>query len=130
MLPQRCKVAAPLVLVRISPTRYACASVKRSLILLLSHLLALGVGFAVGIYTLPRTFAGEKLHVVDLKLHRTVHWLSSGIIDHIPTTVFSAFPKLNRVYVAVRDYERVSTVPELSKGPIEYPGLSAGTATG
>ena len=52
-------------------------------------------------------FAGEKLHVVDLKLHRTVHWLASGIIDHIPTTVFSAFPKLNRVYAAVRDHERV-----------------------
>ena len=46
-------MAAPLLLVRNSPTRYACASVKRSLVLLLSHLLALGVGFAVGIYTLP-----------------------------------------------------------------------------
>ncbi|MEX2122772.1 MAG: glutathione S-transferase family protein [Woeseia sp.] len=52
-------------------------------------------------------FAGEKLHVVDLKLHRVVHWFASGIIDHIPTTVFSAFPKLNRVYAAVRDHERV-----------------------
>jgi glutathione S-transferase len=52
-------------------------------------------------------FAGEKLHVVDLKLHRVVHWFASGIIDHIPTTVFSAFPKLNRVYAAVRDDERV-----------------------
>lgn len=52
-------------------------------------------------------FAGEKLHVVDLKLHRAVHWLASGVIDHIPATVFSAFPKLNRVYAAVRDHERV-----------------------
>jgi len=52
-------------------------------------------------------FAGEKLHVVDLKLHRVVHWFASGIIDHIPTTVFSTFPKLNRVYAAVRDDERV-----------------------
>ncbi len=52
-------------------------------------------------------FAGEKLHVVDLKLHRAVHWLSSGVIDHIPKTVFAAFPKLNRVYAAVRDHERV-----------------------
>jgi glutathione S-transferase len=52
-------------------------------------------------------FAGEKLHVVDLKLHRTVHWLASGVIDHIPATVFSAFPKLNRVHAAVRDHERV-----------------------
>jgi hypothetical protein len=36
-----------------------------------------------------------------------VHWLASGVVDHIPTTVFSAFPKLNRVYAAVRDHERV-----------------------
>jgi glutathione S-transferase len=52
-------------------------------------------------------FAGEKLHVVDLKLHRAVHWLSSGIIDHVPSDVFSAFRKLNRVHDAVRDHEAV-----------------------
>jgi glutathione S-transferase len=52
-------------------------------------------------------FAGEKLHVVDLKLHRTVHWLASGIIDHMPPTVFSAFPKLNRVYAAVHNHDGV-----------------------
>ena len=52
-------------------------------------------------------FACEKLHVVDIKLHRAVHWLSSGIIDHSPASVLSAFPKLNRVYEAVRDHERV-----------------------
>jgi len=54
-------------------------------------------------------FAGEKLHVVDLKLHRAVHWFASGIIDHIPATVFSAFPKLNRVHDAVRDHQGVKT---------------------
>ncbi|HSG63829.1 MAG TPA: glutathione S-transferase family protein [Gammaproteobacteria bacterium] len=52
-------------------------------------------------------FAGEKLHVVDLKLHRTVHWFASGVIDYIPATVFSAFPKLNRVHDAVRDHAGV-----------------------
>ena len=52
-------------------------------------------------------FAGAKLHVVDLKLHRIVHWFAAGIIDHIPTTVFSTFPRLNRVYEAVRDHEGV-----------------------
>ena len=54
-------------------------------------------------------FAGEKLGVVDLKLHRAVHWISSGIIDHIPATVFSGFPKLNRVFTAVQDHEGVKT---------------------
>ncbi len=52
-------------------------------------------------------FAGEKLHVVDLKLHRTVHWFASGVIDHIPATVFAAFPKLNRIYDAVRNHQDV-----------------------
>jgi hypothetical protein len=41
------------VLVRDCLLRYACGPVKRLLILLLSHLLALGVGFAAGIYALP-----------------------------------------------------------------------------
>ncbi len=52
-------------------------------------------------------FAGETLHVVDLKLHRIVHWFASGVIDHIPATVFVAFKKLNRVHDAVRDHAGV-----------------------
>jgi glutathione S-transferase len=52
-------------------------------------------------------FAGAKLHVVDLKLHRIVHWFASGIIDHVPTDVFAAFPKLNRVYEAVHNHEAI-----------------------
>ena len=52
-------------------------------------------------------FSGAKIQVVDLKLHRAVHWIASGVIDHIPDTVFSGFPKLNRVFAAVRDHEGV-----------------------
>jgi glutathione S-transferase len=52
-------------------------------------------------------FAGEKLNVVDLKLHRIVHWFASGVIDHIPATVFAPFAKLNRVYNAVREHAGV-----------------------
>jgi len=52
-------------------------------------------------------FAGAKLQVVDLKIHRAVHWFASGIIDHIPTTVFDGFPKLKRVYAAVNDHKGV-----------------------
>ena len=52
-------------------------------------------------------FAGARLHVVDLKLHRAVHWLASGIIDHIPPSVFAAYPRLNRVYDAVREHAGV-----------------------
>jgi glutathione S-transferase len=52
-------------------------------------------------------FAGKDINVVDLKLHRTVHWFVSGVIDHIPTTIFDAFPKLNRIYRAVNEHAGV-----------------------
>ena len=52
-------------------------------------------------------FGGSAIHVVDLKLHMTVRWFRGGALDHIPTTIFSAFPKLNRVADAVADHPRV-----------------------
>jgi glutathione S-transferase len=52
-------------------------------------------------------FAGAKLHVVDLKLFIAVRWFASGTVDHVPATVFSAFPKLTRLYEAVRDDARI-----------------------
>jgi glutathione S-transferase len=52
-------------------------------------------------------FAGEKLHVVDLKLHMAVRWFAGGKLDHIPATIFAAYPKLTGVHAAVRDHERV-----------------------
>ena len=52
-------------------------------------------------------FAGRKLHVVDLKLHTAVRWFASGGLDHVPATIFAAYPKLNRVHDAVRDDARI-----------------------
>jgi glutathione S-transferase len=52
-------------------------------------------------------FAGAKLHVVDIKLYMAVQWFAGGKVDHIPATIFSAFPKLMRVHDAVRDDPRV-----------------------
>jgi len=52
-------------------------------------------------------FAGEKLHVVDLKLHMAVRWFIGGKVDFIPATIFTDFPKLNRVHDAVRDHAGV-----------------------
>ena len=48
-------------------------------------------------------FAGAKIHVVDLKLHMAVRWFLGGKVDHIPATIFAAFPKLMAVHDAVRD---------------------------
>lgn len=52
-------------------------------------------------------FGGEKLNVVDLKLHMAVRWFIGGKVDHIPATIFAAYPKLMRVHDAVRDHPRV-----------------------
>jgi glutathione S-transferase len=52
-------------------------------------------------------FAGAKIHIVDLKLHMAVRWFLGGKVDHIPATIFSAFPKLMGVHDAVRDDPRV-----------------------
>lgn len=51
--------------------------------------------------------AGAKLHVVDIKLYMIVRWFASGTLDHIPATVFASFPKLTRLYEAVKDDARI-----------------------
>ncbi len=52
-------------------------------------------------------FAGPLLHVVDIKLYVALRWFKSGVLDHIPASVFNAFPRLNRVHDAVRDHARI-----------------------
>lgn len=54
-------------------------------------------------------FAGDKLNVVDIKLHMAVRWFATGSVDHVPSTVFAAFPKLTRVYESVRDDARIKS---------------------
>jgi len=52
-------------------------------------------------------FGGDKIHVVDLKLHMAVRWFNGGRVDYIPATIFNDFPKLNRIHDAVRDHAGV-----------------------
>ena len=54
-------------------------------------------------------FAGAKLHVVDLKLHMAVRWFLGGKVDHVPATIFAAYPRLMRVHDAVRDHPGVKS---------------------
>ncbi|MDB4960518.1 MAG: hypothetical protein JWP01_517 [Myxococcales bacterium] len=51
--------------------------------------------------------AGSTLQVVDLKLYMVVRWIATGTIDHIPASVFDAYPKLQRLYQAVPAHEGV-----------------------
>lgn len=52
--------------------------------------------------------AGERLMVADIKLFQIIASLTSGVIDHIPKTVFSAFPKLEGVYAAVTQHPKIA----------------------
>ena len=45
-------------------------------------------------------FAGDRPMVVDVKLYMGMRSFRRGVMDHIPTTVFDAFPKLTRLYDA------------------------------
>lgn len=53
--------------------------------------------------------AGDKLHVVDIKLYIVMRWFISGVVDHIPTTVFDAFPRMTRLFHAVADHPGVKS---------------------
>jgi prostaglandin-H2 D-isomerase / glutathione transferase len=52
-------------------------------------------------------FGGEKIHVVDLKIHMAVRWFSGGKVDHVPATIFAGYPKLMGVHDAVREHAGV-----------------------
>jgi glutathione S-transferase len=54
-------------------------------------------------------FGGSQLCVVDLKLHMAVRWFIGGKVDFIPATIFDGFPKLMRLFEAVRDDARVKS---------------------
>ena len=51
--------------------------------------------------------AGEKLHVVDLKIWSVYRWIASGKLDHIPATLFTDYLRLTRVHDAVRDHAAI-----------------------
>lgn len=52
-------------------------------------------------------FGGGRINVVDLKLYMAVRWFNGGKVDHIPATIFDAYPRLTGVHNAVRDHAGV-----------------------
>ena len=50
---------------------------------------------------------GAMLQVADLKLYMIVRWLTSGTLDHVPTTVLDHCPKLLRLSRAVAEHAGV-----------------------
>jgi len=52
--------------------------------------------------------AGEAINVADLKLFIAMSWLMNGILDHIPTDVFSGHPALIAHHAAVKSHPKVT----------------------
>ena len=44
---------------------------------------------------------GSTIGVADVKLYILGRWFKSGVLDHVPSTVWSGFPKLEAHYAAV-----------------------------
>ncbi len=52
-------------------------------------------------------FVGSTMTVADISIWRLMGWLSSGMIDHIPTTFLSSFPRLKKLCKKVSQEEKV-----------------------
>lgn len=50
---------------------------------------------------------GERLQVADIKLFQVMHSFRRGVMDHVPTGIFSEFSKLDGVYEAVTRHPKV-----------------------
>jgi len=50
---------------------------------------------------------GASLQVADKKIYMMARWLTSGVLDHIPTSVFNHCPKLLQLHKAVADHRAV-----------------------
>src|SRR5690606_23369109 len=52
--------------------------------------------------------AGQPLQVTDLKLFTAMRWIKNGIVDHLPTDTFDAYPKLSALFSSVAQHPRVA----------------------
>lgn len=52
-------------------------------------------------------FVGNKMTIADIAIWRLLGWLTSGIIDGIPTTIVNEFPKLKNVHYNVHHHPKI-----------------------
>ena len=53
------------------------------------------------------TWFVEKMTIADIAIWRLLGWLTSGIIDGIPTSIVDDFPKLKNVHYQVHNHPKV-----------------------
>jgi glutathione S-transferase len=51
---------------------------------------------------------GEKIHVADLKLWALCQWLTTGVIDHLPTELLAPYERLTALHAAVAADPRIA----------------------
>jgi len=52
-------------------------------------------------------FVGNKMTIADIAMWRLLGWLTSGIIDGIPTTIVDKYPKLKNIHYKVHHHPKV-----------------------
>ena len=52
-------------------------------------------------------FVENKMTIADIAIWRLLGWLSSGIIDGIPTTILDNYPKLKHIHYKVHHHPKV-----------------------
>ena len=52
-------------------------------------------------------FVKNKMTIADIVIWRLLGWLTSGIIDGIPTTIVNEFPKLKNVHYNVHNHPKI-----------------------
>jgi glutathione S-transferase len=50
---------------------------------------------------------GDRISVADIKLFVVLQWFAKGGLDHVPRDVLSRFPKIERLFEAVKSHPRV-----------------------
>jgi glutathione S-transferase len=50
---------------------------------------------------------GNALSVADIKLFVVLGWFKKGVLDHVPTTVTEPFPKLERLFTAMKEHPKI-----------------------
>ena len=52
-------------------------------------------------------FVENKMTIADIAMWRLLGWLTSGIIDGIPTTIVDNYPKLKSIHYTVHHHTKV-----------------------
>jgi len=52
-------------------------------------------------------FVGKNITIADLAIWRLMGWLTSGVIDYLPTNLIAPFPNLKRVCLNVEKHPKV-----------------------